>query len=131
MDATHPASSPSLANSPAGPPCPLFFDAIRYWEFRRLFYNLTLAAASIAWLVATWPHFRPALTLKSLLLLSALALIANACYCTAYLVDIPMQISALGATWKRRRWILWLVGTLFALLLTNYWIADEIYPDVH
>jgi hypothetical protein len=131
MDATLPPPSPSLTNSPTGPIRPLLLDAIRFWEFRRLYYNLALAAASIAWLVATWPHFRPALTLKSLLLLSALALIANACYCTAYLVDIPMQISALGATWKRRRWILWLVGTLFALLLTNYWIADEIYPDVH
>ena len=131
MDATHPAPSPSLANSPAGPPCPLFFDAIRYWEFRRLFYNLTLAAASIAWLIATRPHFRPALTLNSLLPLSVLALIANAFYCAAYLVDIPMQLSAFSVSWKRRRWILWLAGTLFALLLANYWIADEIYPDFH
>jgi hypothetical protein len=130
MDATHTAPSPSLTNSPTGPLRPLFLDAIRFWEFRRLFYNLVLAAASIAWLVATWPHFRPALTLNSLLLFSVLALIANACYCAAYLVDIPMQLSALSASWKRHRWILWLVGTLFALLLTNYWIADEIYPFV-
>src|SRR5580658_8715932 len=131
MDATHTAPSPSLTNSPSGPLRPLFLDAIRFWEFRRLFYNLALAAASIAWLLATWPHFRPAFTLNSLLLLSVLALIANACYCAAYLVDIPMQLSAFSITWKRDRWVFWLVGTLFALLLTNYWIADEIYPDVH
>jgi|HubBroStandDraft_3_1064219.scaffolds.fasta_scaffold41403_2 hypothetical protein len=131
MDATPPAPSPSLTNSPSGPLRPLFLDAIRFWEFRRLFYNLALAAASIAWLLATWPHFRPAFTLNSLLLLSVLALIANACYCAAYLVDIPMQLSAFSITWKRDRWVFWLVGTLFALLLTNYWIADEIYPDVH
>jgi hypothetical protein len=131
MDATPPAPSPSLTNSPSGPLRPLFLDAIRFWEFRRLFYNLALAAASIAWLLATWPHFRPAFTLNSLLLLSVLALIANACYCAAYLVDIPMQLSAFSITWKRDRWVFWLVGTLFALVLTNYWIADEIYPDVH
>ncbi|MHB8503327.1 MAG: hypothetical protein ACYDHE_20585, partial [Candidatus Acidiferrales bacterium] len=77
------------------------------------------------------PHFRPALTLTSLLLLAVLALIANACYCAAYLVDIPFQHSSLRSIWKRRRWILWLAGTLFALLLANYWIADEIYPFVH
>jgi hypothetical protein len=130
MDAIHPAPSPSLTNSPTGPLRPLFLDAIRFWEFRRLFYNLVLAAASIAWLVATWPHFRPALTFYSLLQFTVLALIANACYCAAYLVDIPMQLSALSVNWKRHRWILWLVGTLFALLLTNYWIADEIYPFV-
>jgi hypothetical protein len=26
--------------------------------------------------------------------------------------------------------ILWLLGTLFALVVTCYWIADEIYPYV-
>lgn len=131
MDAAHSSPSPSLANSPAGPLRPVFLDAIRFWEFRRLFYNLVLATASIAWLVATWPHFRPAFTPATLAPLTFLVLLANACYCAAYLVDIPMQCSALSIAWKRHRWILWLVGTLFALLLTNYWIADEIYPDFH
>jgi len=32
--------------------------------------------------------------------------------------------------WKRRRWILWLMGMMFAVLFENYWIADEIYPFV-
>jgi uncharacterized protein involved in exopolysaccharide biosynthesis len=41
-----------------------------------------------------------------------------------------MQLSSLGALWKRRRWILWLAGTAFAVALANYWIADEIYPFV-
>jgi hypothetical protein len=131
MEAAHASPPQSIANSPSGPFRPILSDAIRFWELRRLFYNLALSAAAIFWLIATWPHFRPALTLHSLLLLSILALMANACYCAAYIVDIPMQLSALSATWKRRRWLLWLVGTLFALLIANYWIADEIYPDFH
>jgi hypothetical protein len=131
MEAAHPHLSGSLANSPNGPLRPVFSDALRFWEFRRIFYNLALTAASLAWLVATWPHFRPAISLHSLLLLSVLALIANACYCAAYFVDIPMQLSDLSAVWKRYRWVLWLAGTLFAFLLANYWIADEIYPDFH
>ena len=61
-------------------------------------------------------------------LFCVLALIANACYSAAYLVDIPTQLSAFSITWKRHHWILWLVRTLFALLLTDYWIADEISP---
>lgn len=69
-------------------------------------------------------------TPSSLLLLVILALIANACYCAAYLVDIPMQSSPLCAGWRRYRWGLWVVGTLFAIVLTNYWIVDEIYPFV-
>jgi len=69
------------------------------------------------------------LTLSSLFL-TVLALLANVCYCAAYLVDIPMQRSALCAVWGHRRWGLWLVGTLFAVVVENYWIADEIYPIV-
>jgi Mn2+/Fe2+ NRAMP family transporter len=105
-----------------------FADAIRFWERRRLIYNIVLAAVVLAWLVATWPHFRQALTLSSLLLLVILALLANACYCAAYLVDIPMQRSFPNRVSRRLRWGLWLLGTLFAIVLANYWIADEIYP---
>ncbi|MGA8873051.1 MAG: hypothetical protein WA434_03585 [Candidatus Acidiferrales bacterium] len=103
-------------------------DAIRFWEPRRLAYNLVLVAATGAWLALTWPHFRPALTLPSLAPLAVLALLANVCYCAAYLVDIPLQRSSLSSLWIRRRWILWSLGTLFAFVLANYWIADEIYP---
>lgn len=62
--------------------------------------------------------------------MAVLALLANFCYSAAYLVDITLLNSNFHAIWLSRRWILWLVGTLFAILLANYWIADEIYPDV-
>jgi hypothetical protein len=94
-------------------------------------YNLVLSTVVVVWLMATWPHFRVALTLSSLLLLSILALLANACYCAAYFVDISMQCLSLSNMWKHRRWGLWLAGTLFAIILANYWIVDEIYPFVH
>jgi hypothetical protein len=84
----------------------------------------------VIWIVASWPHFRPAFTLHSLLLLSILALLANVCYCAAYLVDIPMQGLSVGTALKRQRWGLWVIGTLFAILFENYWIVDEIYPFV-
>ena len=104
--------------------------AARFWEPRRLVYNFLLIGVVTIWLLATWPHFRPALTLSSLLPLVALGLIANLCYCAAYLIDIPLQRSAFRSVWVHRRWGLWLLGTLFAVLLANYWIADEIYPSV-
>ena len=108
-----------------------FTDALRYWERRRIFYNFVLLAVTACWLVATWPHFRPALTLRSLPPMVILAVLANVCYCAAYLVDLPFQLSAAGSAWKRRRGALWVVGTLFAMLLASYWIVDEIYPDFH
>jgi hypothetical protein len=105
-------------------------DAARFWEPRRILYNLVLAAVVVVWLAASWPHFRPALTPPSLGALVVLALLANACYSAAYLVDIPLQRSLFAIRWKPRRAALWWTGMLFALLLANYWIADEIYPYV-
>jgi len=128
MEMSHPNPSQSLG--PSGPWRKRLTDAIRFWEPRRVVYNLVLTTVVVVWLVATWPHFRVALTLSSLLIFAVLALLANVCYCAVYLVDIPMQRSTLSGIWVPRRWVLWLVGTLFAIVLENYWIADEIYPFV-
>lgn len=133
MDDTHTAPTQDLSHSPTGPLSPhgaLFSDSMRFWETRRIFYNFALAAVVLLWITLSWPHFRPAFTLISLLQLAVLALLANACYCAAYLVEIPMQLSAFSSSWKRRRWMLWVLGTLFAILFANYWIADEIYPFI-
>jgi hypothetical protein len=116
--------------SPADPFRANLVDAIRFWEPRRLAYNGVLVAVTLVWLAVTWPHFQPALTLPSLAIFAVLALLANLCYCAAYLVDLPLQHSSLSSVWRRRRWGLWLAGMLFAMVLENYWIADEIYPFV-
>jgi len=108
----------------------VFADAIRFWEPWRLLYNALLSLVVAAWLVLTWPHFRLAMSLQSLLLLVVLALIANLCYCAAYLIDVPAQQSPFRENWGRWRLALWLAGTLFAIVLANYWIVDEIYPFV-
>ena len=130
METALPTQSQGLGKSPSGPFRGLLADAIRFWEPRRLVYNLILALVVVVWIVASWPHFRPMFTLHSLLLLGVLALLANACYCAAYFVDIPMQGLSVGTALRRQRWGLWVIGTLFAILFENYWIADEIYPFV-
>jgi hypothetical protein len=105
-------------------------NAIGYWEPRRVWYNAVLTALAGCWIVLTWPHFRPAFTFASLSKLIVLAVLANVCYSAAYLVDVPMQRSPLRAAWQQWRWVFWLFGTLFALAVTYYWVADEIYPFV-
>ncbi|MGD1212557.1 MAG: hypothetical protein ABR973_14510 [Candidatus Acidiferrales bacterium] len=105
-------------------------DATRYWEPRRITYNFVLTGVVVVWLAATWPHFREALTLHSLLWLFILGMLANLCYCAAYVADVPMQNSVFRDSWRRGRWGLWLTGMLFAVVLANYWIVDEIYPYV-
>lgn len=127
---------PDNANRTPSPPLPagvrdIFTDAIRFWETRRVAYNVLLTAVVIAWVAITWPHFLAAMTLQSLAFLIVLAVAANLCYTAAYVADIPMQFSAFQPGWRRWRRGLWLAGTLFAILLENYWIADEIYPYVY
>lgn len=107
-----------------------FTEAIRFWEWRRVGYNLALTAQSAAWVVVTWPHFQPALTFASLGKMLVLAVLANLCYSAVYAAEAVFANSSFAAAWSRRRWILWLAGTLFALLVAQYWIGDEIYPDV-
>ena len=103
---------------------------IRYWELRRIWYNLALVLLCVWWVVHTWPHFEPAMTLSNLGRILILAVIANVCYSSAYLVDLTLQASSFAPAWRRWRWLLWLAGTLFALLVATYWIGDEIYPSV-
>jgi len=130
METIHSNPSNDFQN-PSAPFRELLAEAARFWEPRRIPYNLALVAIVFIWLVATWPHFRPALTLPSLGIFTVLGLIANAFYSVAYLVDIALQTASFRSVWRRRRWVLWLAGLIFAIVLTNYWIADEIYPYVH
>ncbi|HLJ40357.1 MAG TPA: hypothetical protein VKT50_02600 [Candidatus Acidoferrales bacterium] len=125
------STSSSFTAPQSAEPRSIFVDAVAYWERRRVAYNLILAAVVICWIVFSWPHFRPAFTWSSLGALLGLAALANLCYCAAYLADLPMQYSSLRDLWRRWRWGLWLIGTLFAIVFTNYWIADEIYSFVH
>ena len=58
-------------------------EAIRYWEPRRLFYNvlLVVVVAMTFWL--NLPSSRAAMTIDSILWLFLLAVVANVAYCAA------------------------------------------------
>lgn len=103
-------------------------SAGRYWEPRRLIYNATLGLIALGWLVFTWPHFRPALNFRATGGIAVLAVLANICYSAAYLAELAAQLSPARLAWNRWRFVVWLLGTLFAVVLELYWIADEIYP---
>lgn len=105
-------------------------DAARFWELQRAWYNVVLFLIVLLWVVLTWPHFRPALNWVSLGKMTVLALLANLCYCAGYATEGFIQPLVQQAYWRRLRWIVWAGGMLLAILLENYWIADEIFPDV-
>src|ERR1051326_6423687 len=101
---------------------PRFLDAAHFWEARRLWYNPALGLVGGLWVVLTWPHFRPAFNLVALGKMLVLALLANVCYCAAYIAEFFMQAALALSSWRPVRRALWVLGMLIALMLENYWI---------
>ena len=104
--------------------------AVRYWELRRLVYNAALAAVVIACFVAEWPDAKQALHFDSMLALFILAVLANVAYCAAYVPDIALQYSSLRETWLRCRFLLLIVGILFAGAVTYFFALGIVNPWV-
>ena len=104
-------------------------EAIQFWEPRRIWYNAVLFAIVMLWLALTWPHFRPALNWLDFGRMCVLGLLANICYCAGYAAEFFVQGALPSAYWRRIRYGIWILGMLLAIVFTNYWIADEIYPD--
>lgn len=101
-------------------------DAMRFWELRRIPYNLILAAVVIVWLVANRAHLHEALLWPAILALFVMAALANVLYSVAYCLDVFVQYSSFRDLWHRRRWMLWLAGMLLAIALANVWIISQI-----
>jgi hypothetical protein len=98
METTRPSESHGLSEQESSAFRSSLPEAIRYWEPRRIIYNLSLLAVCIAWFALEWQHFRLALTWSSLPPLAVLALLANICYCAACLVDISSHSLKSGQT---------------------------------
>jgi hypothetical protein len=96
-------------------------DAIRYWEPRRILYNLILAAIVLACLSVSLPTSKGLITVDFVLVLFLLAVLANVAYCAAYVVDIFAQISGFRELWQQYRWLLFVVGMAFAGIVTRFW----------
>ncbi len=95
-------------------------DAIRYWEIRRLIYNLLLAVVVVAHFIAYWPASWSVLTFDAFLGLFVLAVLANVAYSAVYVVDVFIQLS--GFRESRRTWRVpvLVVGFAFAAVITHF-----------
>jgi len=96
-------------------------NAIRYWEPRRILYNLLLAAVVVIHFVRELPFSKTVLHFNTLLLLFLLAVLANVAYCAAYVPDVFAQMSGMRDSWLRYRWVMLLIGFAFAAVLTHFW----------
>jgi len=78
--------------------------------------------------IANWPKSREAVSFDGVLRMFLLAVLANVCYCAAYAVDLFVQYSGLRATWARRRWLLLMVGILFAAVIAHFF-SMGVFPE--
>jgi hypothetical protein len=101
-------------------------DAVRWWEKRRIPYNAVLTALFVALTIRTWPRLRPELGPDKILPLIVLALLANVCYSTAYVLDPLLSASNNARTRHRVRLAVWVAGMFLAMLIETYWFLDEI-----
>jgi hypothetical protein len=104
-----------------------FTDAIRFWEPRRVIYNLVLALIVVAYFVVGYPTSKTVLSIDFALGLFLLAVVANIAYCAAYLADIFVQVSGFREIWQRSRWVLFVIGTAFAAIITRFVVLGMLH----
>jgi hypothetical protein len=102
-------------------------DAIRYWEPRRILYNLVLTAVVLGYFVVALPASKRIVGLDFVLFLFLMAVLANVAYCAAYVVDIFAQVSGYRELWQKYRWVLFVVGLTFAGILTRFWSINVLF----
>ena len=95
-------------------------SALRYWEPRRIFYNLVLAAVLVAHIAAGGPRAQARITFDLTLAGFLLAVLANLCYCAVYAADAFLQLSGIEEALRVGRALLLGMGTAFAATLTHF-----------
>lgn len=114
-----------IPTPPAPPPTlrSMWSDSLRYWEPRRLIYNVLLIAVVGVQLVIV-QGLGPLLSFHGLLLLVVMAAAANLCYTTAYLVDLSLQCSDWREQWLGQRGTLFFLGCTLAVALAVLSLPD-------
>jgi hypothetical protein len=95
-------------------------DALRYWEPRRVIYNIVLAVVVLAHVLAGWPDSRARLSMNVFLGFFFLSVLANVCYCAVYVVDLFVQFSGLRDAWAKGRVAVLTIGTTFAAVIAHF-----------
>lgn len=103
-------------------------EGMRFWEPRRIVYNLVLAAVVFAHAALAFTGPGLDVTIDTCLLLFLLCVLANVAYCAAYLLEIPAQLSGFQQEWLKVRPFIFGIGLLFAAILAHYFSAGLLRP---
>jgi hypothetical protein len=103
-------------------------DGLRYWEPRRIAYNAVLTAIFMGYFIGNWSYAISVVSFDGVLAVFLLAVLANIAYSAAYVGDVFVQISGLREAWHKWRWVLWLIGTTFAAIITRFFAMGFFTP---
>jgi hypothetical protein len=101
-------------------------DAVRFWEKKRIIYNIGLLLIVVGYFIHYMLQSAAVISFDSVLMLFILAVLANVVYSSAYIVDVFLQLTEFAAVWRKRRWILFIIGFIFAAIITRF-IAMDIF----
>lgn len=90
-------------------------DAIKFWERLRIVYNALLAIVVVIFIVYGIYAEIETNYLQDIFSLFFMAVIANVLYTTAYIPDLFVQLSNYRDSWRKYRWILFLIGLVFSI----------------
>ena len=101
-------------DSPSLPLSEIITNALRYWEYKRIWFNIILILLALGcFLFSRSPALGLGPFFKSFPLLFLFLFKANIAFCLCYLADVFIQLSEFRSLWLRRRF--W----LYALILIN------------
>jgi hypothetical protein len=100
----------------------VFTEAIRYWEKKRIIYNVGLLVIVVGCFATGLPGSLDKLNIMFALQVFVLAVLANVAFCAAYIADVFVQYSDFSLVWRKYRWILFIIGFSFAAI--NTWFIS-------
>jgi len=94
-------------------------EAARYWEPRRLIYN-GLLLSTVLFQITLGKNWHCLQNLVPWICLIVLAVAANFCYCSAYLLDLALQAGHYRQTWSENRFWIFGFGCALSVALATF-----------
>lgn len=85
-----------------------------------MIYNIVLAGIVVICFAIRYPASKSTISVDFVLFLFLLAVLANVAYCAAYPVDVFVSASGYRWQWQKYRWVVFLIGLLFASIITRF-----------
>ena len=104
-------------------------EAIRYWEQKRIIYNVGLFIITAISFATALPESLDNIRIMLVFQIFILAVLANVAYSAAYIVDVFVLHSDFASIWRKYRWILFAIGFAFAAINT-WFISVGIFTNI-